>query len=401
MTTDTSKFIPADRLSLEQQPIDMKAPILLRPLGDDPKDKRNWVLKAIERTGQSLDVAITTWAFGFALEDDLMWNATVEYKGEEEARRHYDEVWRRIPEKYHDAAQKVFTRKSDEPPYGPVLEIGADEIASRLELSKEDALVLWNRGFTGHDHQMWRVWEDFYGAREGVIMYSRVWEGFALGFLDVIKGVVGMQEFKTTDDLARLNRAYWEAIGCEVEDVEQTDDRLVAIIKTCPYFDNMVDMYGKEAASEMMKKTIGPTSANYYQALMKALGLWDTFFVTQDQFRSLGDSRLPDGLRAPLGAAAGHGRRGVVTETPETLARGRAGRLGGALPGRPRARRARTGASRGHGGDAARRARAGVPRGGGRGRRAGGGAHARRPAGRGHARAPASRAGALVRRARG
>ena len=41
---------------------------------------------------------------------------------------------------------------------------------------------------------------------------------------------------------------------------------------------------------EMMKKTIGPTSANYYQALMKAIGLWETFYVTQDQFRSLGDS---------------------------------------------------------------------------------------------------------------
>ena len=78
--------------------------------------------------------------------------------------------------------------------------------------------------------------------------------------------------------------------GCEVEEVEKTDDKLVTIITTCPFFDNMVDMYGKEAASEMMKKTIGPTSANYYQARMKAIGLWETFFVTQDQFRSLGDS---------------------------------------------------------------------------------------------------------------
>ena len=59
-------------------------------------------------------------------------------------------------------------------------------------------------------------------------MYSRVWEGFALGFLDVIKATIGMQEFKTTDDLAKLNRAYWEAIGCEVEEVETTPDRLVA-----------------------------------------------------------------------------------------------------------------------------------------------------------------------------
>jgi hypothetical protein len=289
MTTDASKFVPADQMTFEQRPIDLKAPILLRPIGDDPSDTRNWVLKAIERTGQPLDEALHTWAFGFALEDGLMWDATVEYQGADEARRVHEEVWRRIPGKYHEAARKVFTWMSETPPYGLSLDIGAEEIASRMGVSGEEALVFWNRAFTGHDHQMWRVWEDFYGAREGVIMYSRVWEGFALGFLDVIKATIGMQEFKTTDDLAKLNRAYWEAIGCEVEDVEKTPDKLVAIITTCPYFDNMVDMYGKEAASEMMKKTIGPTSANYYQALMKAIGLWDTFFVTQDQFRSLGD----------------------------------------------------------------------------------------------------------------
>lgn len=287
----TSKFVPADQLSFDQRPIDMKAPILLRPVGDDPEDKRNWVLKAIDRTGQPLEEALHTWAFGFALEDDLMWNSTVEHKGKDEARRVHTDVWRRIPAKYHEAARKIFDWKSETSPYGLSLEIQAREIIERMGVSGEEALVFWNRAFVGHDHQMWRVWEDFYGAREGVIMYSRVWEGFALGFLDVIKATVGMQEFKTTDDLAKLNRAYWEAIGCEVEDVEKTPDKLVSIIKTCPYFDNMVDMYGKDAASEMMKKTIGPTSANYYQALMKALGLWDTFFVTQDQFRSLGDGQ--------------------------------------------------------------------------------------------------------------
>jgi len=289
MATDTSKFIPADQLQLEQRPIDMKAPFLLRPIGDDPADKRNWVLKAIERTGQPLEAALSTWAFGFALEDNLMWDSSVEHVGEDEARRVQEEVWRRIPPKYHEAARKVLTWKSEAPPYGLSLDIGAPEIIERMGVSGEEALVFWNRAFVGHDHQMWRVWEDFYGARDAVIMYSRVWEGFALGFLDVIKATIGMQEFKTIDDLAKLNRAYWEAIGCEVEEVEQTADKLVTVITTCPYFDNMVDMYGKEAASEMMKKTIGPTSANYYQTIMKALGLWDTFFVTQDQFRSLGD----------------------------------------------------------------------------------------------------------------
>jgi hypothetical protein len=290
VATDPSKFVPPEQMSFEQRPIDMKAPILLRPVGDDPGDKRNWVLKAIERTGQPLEAAIHTWAFGFALEDNLMWDAAFEHVGEDEARRAHEEVWRRIPPKYQEAARKALTWTSETPPHRLSLDIDVPEMLDRLGLSGEDALVLWNRGFTGHDHQMWRVWEDFYGAREAVIMYSRVWEGFALSFLDVIKSVIDIQDFRTTDDLAKLNRAYWEAIGGEVEDVEHTPDTLVSIIKTCPYFDNMVDMYGKEAASEMMKKTIGPTSANYYQALMKALGLWETFFVTQDQFRSLGDS---------------------------------------------------------------------------------------------------------------
>src|SRR5205823_14552743 len=98
--TDPSKFVPAEQMDFGQRPIDMKAPILLRPVGDDPTDKRNWVLKAIERTGQPLDAAIGTWAFGFALEDNLMWDAIVEHLGEEEARRSHAEVWRRIPEKY-------------------------------------------------------------------------------------------------------------------------------------------------------------------------------------------------------------------------------------------------------------------------------------------------------------
>lgn len=199
-----SKFVPGEQLSFEQRPIDMKAPILLRPIGDDPEDKRNWVLKAIDRTGQPLEEALHTWAFGFALEDELMWKASVEYKGEEEAWRVHEEVWRRIPAKYHDAARTIFDWQSETPPHGLSLEIEAAEIIERMGVPAEEALVFWNRAFVGHDHQMWRVWEDFYGAREGVIMYSGVWEGFALSFLDVIKATVGMQEFKTTDDLAKL-----------------------------------------------------------------------------------------------------------------------------------------------------------------------------------------------------
>ncbi|MFN8203354.1 MAG: hypothetical protein U0S48_12350 [Solirubrobacteraceae bacterium] len=278
----------AVRPAMTQRLIDTQAPLLLRPVGDDPNDRRNWVLKAIERTGQSLDDAIATWMLGFAMGDDLIWSATAADKGEAEATRLHDQVWQAMPAKYRDAAQACFTFHSKSPPYG-LEPVSVDEAVKRLELSREETLVLWNRAFTGRDHQAWLAWEDAYGAREAVIVYSRLWEGFALGFLDMIKHSLGMETFESTEDLAKLNRAYWEAIGSEVEDVEQTPDRLVAVIKTCPFFDNLVDMYGKEAASDMMKKTIGSTSSNYYQALTKALGLWDEYFVTQDRFRCLGD----------------------------------------------------------------------------------------------------------------
>ncbi len=278
-------------LPLRQELVDQEAPFLLRPLGDDPDDPRNWVLKAIEKTGQPLEDALHTWALGFSLEPGLLWNAMVEEKGEDEARAVCAETWSRLSEEIRGAAEATFAWASPEPPFGLSLELDAAAIAARLDRSPEDALVFWNRAFTAHDHELWQVLEHRYGAREGLIVYSRIWEQLALVFLDFVKQALGLDEVRTTDDLARMNRAYWEAIGCEVEDIETTPDRHVAVIKTCPFWDNMIDMYGKQAASRMHQKTIGATSANYYQAIMKAVGLWDEFYATQDEYRCLGDGQ--------------------------------------------------------------------------------------------------------------
>ncbi len=279
------------QLPVAQQLVDQEAPFLLRPLGDDPDDPRNWVLKAIERTGQSLEEALHTWVFGFTLEPELLWRAAVEEKGEDEARILCSETWRRLPAEVREAAASVLVFASEQPPYGLSLELDVPQLLERTGRTAEEELVFWNRAFTAHDHEMWQVLERRYGAREGLIVYSRVWEQIALTFLDAVKQAIGLDEIRTTADLARMNRAYWEAIGCEVEDVETTEDRHVAIIKTCPFWDNMIDMYGKVAANRMHQKTIGATSANYYQAIMKALGLWDEFYATQDEYRCLGDGQ--------------------------------------------------------------------------------------------------------------
>lgn len=275
----------------------LSAPFLLRPRGDDPADARNWVLKARERTGQSPEESLLTWVEGFALEDDLMWGTMSEQLGEATAADTYREIWRRMPGEYVEAARWLLRFAREEPPFGLVIP-GETPEAQRAQvlasirkagLSVEEGLVLWVKAFVAHDATMWWVWEDRFGAREGVIMYSKVWEGFALAFLEVIKQALGIERFETMDDIGRLDRAFWEAIGCEYEVVEHTAERHVSHVYTCPFWDNMVDMYGKEAAGEMQKKVIGPTSANYYQALMKAVGKWDEVYVTQDHFRCLGD----------------------------------------------------------------------------------------------------------------
>ena len=291
MGTETNRPGFTRELPLGQQLVDEQAPFLLRPLGDDPDDKRNWVLKAIEKTGQSVEESLHTWVFGFSLEPGLLWNAMVEEKGEDEARAVCAQTWGRLPEEVRQAARQILTFASDEPPYGLSAELDVPQILERTGRSAEDELVFWNRAFTAHDHQMWQALELRYGAREGLIVYSRVWERIALTFLEAVKQAIGLSEIRTTEDLAKMNRAYWEAIGSEVEDVETTPDRHVAIIKTCPFWDNMIDMYGKDAANNMHQKTIGATSANYYQAIMKALGLWDEFYATQDQYRCLGDGQ--------------------------------------------------------------------------------------------------------------
>lgn len=278
-------------LPLELRLVDMQAPFLLRPPTNEPEDKRNWVLKAIERTGQPLDDALHTWIGAFPLENDLLWQALVESKGEQEARRAAAAAWGRIPQEYRDAAKDAFTFESETPPYGMTLERELSDIVANSGRSPDDLLIFWNKAFVAHDHEMWQVLESLYGAREGLIVYSRVWEGFALAFLDLVKQTIGLDEIKTSEDIARMNRAYWEAIGSEVEEIETTPDRHVAIIKTCPFWDNMIDMYGKVPAHQMHQKTIGATSANYYQAIMKALGLWEEWYATQDEYRCLGDGQ--------------------------------------------------------------------------------------------------------------
>ena len=144
-----------EKSAMESRFVDQSAPFLMRPSTDDPADGRNWVLKAIARTGQDAGEACHTWAGAFALGNGLIWQAMVEYRGETEAAEAYEAAWARIPEIYRDGARQIFTFASARPPYGLALEIETPEMVERSGLSVEELLIFWNKAFVAQDHEMW------------------------------------------------------------------------------------------------------------------------------------------------------------------------------------------------------------------------------------------------------
>ncbi|MEA4853049.1 MAG: hypothetical protein VB082_02085 [Christensenella sp.] len=159
--------------------------------------------------------------------------------------------------------------------------------------SAEDAAVAWCQAATTLDFLSWETMEEALGARQAHIIYSRIWEKMAQNELDGVLRSLGMQD--KTDfsmkDIAEICKVYWNGISCPYEVVELTDDVHIGEISDCPYWENMKILYGEDRARDMVKKGMGATTANYYQAIIKALGKWDEIYATQDRCICLGDDK--------------------------------------------------------------------------------------------------------------
>ena len=159
--------------------------------------------------------------------------------------------------------------------------------------SAEDAAVAWCQAATTLDFLSWETMEEALGARQAHIIYSRIWEKMAQNELGGVLKTLGMQD--KTDfsmkDIAEICKVYWNGISCPYEVVELTDDVHIGEISDCPYWENMKILYGEDRARDMVKKGMGATTANYYQAIIKALGKWDEIYATQDRCICLGDDK--------------------------------------------------------------------------------------------------------------
>ena len=155
----------------------------------------------------------------------------------------------------------------------------------------EEAFLNWLRAFTIYDFCVYQFLEKHLGAKEGLKIYMGLWEKFALSALDHVKQNLGIKGPEDIDlkVLGRLSQAYWESIGIPYHVTQNTAEVHEAELGVCAYFANMKMLLGEEKARSMTLKTEAVTSVNYYDAILKALGVFDRFSFTMDKFQCCGD----------------------------------------------------------------------------------------------------------------
>lgn len=156
----------------------------------------------------------------------------------------------------------------------------------------EEAFLNWLRAFTIYDYSAYVYLEKSLGSKDGLKIYMGLWEKFALGALDHWKKTLGIKDPSKIDMdvLGKLSKAYWESIGIPYHVTKHNRDVHEAELGVCAYFANMKMILGEEKARSMTLKTEAATSVNYYDAILKALGVFDKYSFTMDKFQCCGDN---------------------------------------------------------------------------------------------------------------
>jgi hypothetical protein len=155
----------------------------------------------------------------------------------------------------------------------------------------EEAFLNWLKAFTIFDFSAYTYLEKHLGSKEGLKIYMDLWERFALSALDHWKKTLGIGDPSgiDMDVLGKLSESYWKSIGIPYHITKHNEDVHEAELGVCSYFANMKAILGEEKARSMTLKTEAAVSVNYYDSILKALGVFDKFSFTMDKFQCCGD----------------------------------------------------------------------------------------------------------------
>jgi hypothetical protein len=157
--------------------------------------------------------------------------------------------------------------------------------------SVEEAILNWVRAFALFDFAIYTQMEKHIGSRRTMDIFMDLWESFALSALEHVKRAVGVTgpDDIDMDKVGEISQIYWETIACPYRVTRHTPEVHEAELEACPYYANMIDVLGEEQTHSMTHKCQAAASINYYDVILRALGVADKYRFTMDKFICGGD----------------------------------------------------------------------------------------------------------------
>jgi hypothetical protein len=251
---------------------------------------------SLSQTGHKAEDDVFTWSQGLAFHYANFTDALSQVE-KEKRERILKDVWSAVSEKAPEAIRDRISLKEpvDVGKIGETLsQILMDKDHPAIKGSGKDvdeSILNWVRLFALLDFNIFMKLEEHLGTKDGYPSYMGLWEKFALAELDQVKAAIGISgpNDVSMDKLGDLSKIYWEAIACPYKVTKHDANVHEAEILACPYWDNMTEILGEDIARSMTLKCEAAVSVNYYQAILKALGVFDRYAFTMDKFICCGD----------------------------------------------------------------------------------------------------------------
>jgi hypothetical protein len=254
------------------------------------------LFSSLDRIGHKVEDDVFTWSQGLAFHYANFLEALSDLDKDMRDRILRD-VWTSVAQKAPEAIKEKIglTDPVDVESVGGVLsQILNDKNHPAIKGSGRDikeSILNWVRLFALLDFNFYMKLEEHLGTNEGYPRYMGLWEKFALSELDHVKQAIGISgpDDVNMDRLGELSKVYWESIACPYRVSKHDANVHEGEILACPYWDNMREILGESVARSMTLKCEAAVSVNYYQAILKALGVFDRFTFTMDRFLCCGD----------------------------------------------------------------------------------------------------------------
>jgi hypothetical protein len=251
---------------------------------------------SLAEIGHNVEEDINTWSQGLAFHYSNLLDGLSEVEKDKKERILKD-IWSNVAEKAPDAIKEKIGIKEplDIDKIGETLsQVMTDSNHPAIKGSGKDineSILNWVRFFAVLDFNIYLRLEHHLGTKDGYPIYMGLWEKFALSELDEIKKAVGISgpDDVDMDKIGELSKIYWEAIACPYKVTKHDSNTHEAELLACPYWDNMREILGEDVARSMTLKCEAAVSVNYYEAILKALGVFDRYSFTMDKFLCCGD----------------------------------------------------------------------------------------------------------------